>query len=544
MSRDQRVHDNWALLRAQALAAERGAGLRVCFVWQKQGFLGATLRAYDFMVKGLQGVEKELEKLNIPFDVVTSTSGDMAALAAHAAKVDTRVVICDYSPLRVGRLWKDDIAKRLGDGVALIEVDAHNVVPVWQASPKQEIGARTLRPKITAQLPRFLTEFPQVEPLPKPEAAPAAVDWAALVAGLVDVDRGVAPIDWCAPGEAAAHAELADFCGSARLALFATKRNDPLVSAASNLSPYFHFGQLAPQRAALVVKHSGGDADSVKAFLEESIIRRELSDNYCHYQSHYDSLLGAAAWARDSLELHAADAREHVYSRQQLECGETHEDIWNAAQLQMVRTGKMHGFMRMYWAKKILEWTPAPADALATALYFNDKYSLDGRDPNGYVGVAWAIMGVHDLGWKEREIFGKVRYMNYAGCKRKFKVAEYAAKWTGVIAEAKPAKKAPAAKKAKAETAAAPPAAKAKAAAAKATAKKAKAETTAAEAAPAKKAKAETAAPAKAPATKKAKPGAGLRDACRGRAGRGRAESDKEPQRPNGFQGQRTPRSE
>ena len=199
----------------------------------------------------------------------------------------------------------------------------------------------------------------------------------------------------------------------------------------SDLSPYLHTGQLGAQRMALLVKqaNSSSTSDGVKAFLEESIVRRELSDNFCFYQPQYDSLQGAAGWARDSLALHSADAREHVYSEAQFEAGQTHEDLWNAAQRQLVSTGKMHGFMRMYWAKKILEWSASPEEALRIALHLNDKYSLDGCDPNGYVGCAWSIMGTHDMGWAERAVFGKIRYMNYNGCKRKFDTAAYVAKW-------------------------------------------------------------------------------------------------------------------
>jgi len=181
---------------------------------------------------------------------------------------------------------------------------------------------------------------------------------------------------------------------------------------------------------ALMVKvHKKKYGAAVDTFLEEAVVRRELADNYCFYQPNYDSLEGAAGWAVESLQLHASDKRDHVYSLQQLEEARTHEDLWNAAQRQLYITGKMHGFMRMYWAKKILEWSPSPEDALAWAIYLNDKYSLDGRDPNGYVGCAWSVMGVHDMGWKERPVFGKIRYMNYAGCKRKFDVQKYVGKW-------------------------------------------------------------------------------------------------------------------
>ncbi|CAK9015387.1 unnamed protein product [Durusdinium trenchii] len=154
-----------------------------------------------------------------------------------------------------------------------------------------------------------------------------------------------------------------------------------------------------------------------EAFIEESVVRRELSDNFCFYNDKYDSLEGAAAWAQQTLKDHAKDKREHLYTMEELEGGKTHDDLWNASQQQMVQEGKMHGFLRMYWAKKILEWSPSPKEALQRSIELNDRYELDGRDPNGYVGCMWSICGVHDMGWKERPVFGKIRFMNYAGCK-------------------------------------------------------------------------------------------------------------------------------
>jgi len=267
-------------------------------------------------------------------------------------------------------------------------------------------------------------------------------DWKALTASL-QIDRTVREVDWITPGPSAALDAVRAF-GSSRLRLFADKRNDPNSAALSDLSPYLHFGQLSAQRMALMVQElaerqgRAADKAGLESFLEESIVRRELADNYCYYQPNYDNLAGAAGWARESLELHASDPRPHVYSLAQLEGAKSHEDIWNAAQRQMATTGKMHGFMRMYWAKKILEWSPSPEEALRRAIYLNDKYSIDGRDPNGYVGCGWAIMGVHDMGWAERAIFGKIRFMNYEGCKRKFDIKRYAAKWSASATSASP----------------------------------------------------------------------------------------------------------
>jgi deoxyribodipyrimidine photo-lyase len=180
---------------------------------------------------------------------------------------------------------------------------------------------------------------------------------------------------------------------------------------------------------ALAAKKTGQPHE---AFLEELIVRKELADNYCFYNSNYDSFLGFPDWAKKTLDAHRHDKREFIYSLETLTEAKTHDDAWNAAQMQMVKTGYMHGYMRMYWAKKILEWTSSPEEALQFANTLNDQFELDGRDPNGYTGTAWAIGGVHDRPWGERPIFGMIRYMNAAGLKRKFDIGSYIRHWLNV----------------------------------------------------------------------------------------------------------------
>ena len=188
-----------------------------------------------------------------------------------------------------------------------------------------------------------------------------------------------------------------------------------------------HFGQISAQRVALTVQQFYQTFSSSKVFLEELIVRRELADNFCYFNTNYDSFNGFHNWAKETLNKHRNDKREFVYSLRDFENANTHEDLWNAAQKELLVTGKMHGYMRMYWAKKILEWTKSPEEALQISIYLNDKYELDGRDPNGYVGCAWSIGGVHDRAWKERKILGKIRYMNKNGAMRKFDVKAYIA---------------------------------------------------------------------------------------------------------------------
>ena len=238
------------------------------------------------------------------------------------------------------------------------------------------------------------------------------------------INRNINEVNWIKPGFVKANEELTHFLEN-KLDNYAEDRNDPVKDGQSNLSPYLHFGQISAQRIALEVKRINGNRESEKSFLEELIVRRELSDNFCYFNNNYDSFNGFKDWAKDSLTIHKKDKREFSYTLEQFEKAGTHEDLWNAAQMEMVQTGKMHGYMRMYWAKKILEWSDSPDNAMKIALYLNDKYELDGRDPNGYAGCAWSIGGIHDRAWNEREIFGKIRYMNRNGAKRKFNIIEY-----------------------------------------------------------------------------------------------------------------------
>jgi deoxyribodipyrimidine photo-lyase len=183
---------------------------------------------------------------------------------------------------------------------------------------------------------------------------------------------------------------------------------------------------LSAQRAVLeTLEHPQVPVEAKEVFLEELVVRRELADNFCFYNPLYDSIKSFPQWAQNTLEKHRSDPRDYIYSLKELEQAETHDPLWNAAQQELVHYGKMHGYMRMYWAKKILEWTASPEEAMHHAIYLNDTYSLDGVDSNGYTGIAWSIGGVHDRAWRERPVFGTIRYMNYNGAKRKFNVDEY-----------------------------------------------------------------------------------------------------------------------
>ena len=418
MSRDQRAEDNWALLFSQRLAIERGQPLAVAFALAPS-FLGATRRQYAFMLRGLEEVEKSLARLHIPFFLLFGSPE--RTLPAFLRRVKASALVTDFDPLRLKRQWKESVVPAVT--IPCYEVDAHNIVPCRYVSEKQEFAARTLRPKIQRALPEFLLDIPRSKPHPFPWPADTLpVDWQGIARRL-RLDHSVAEAPDIRPGRRAALQTMKRFLDS-RLARYDAESNDPLANVQSDLSPYLHFGQLSAQRVALQVS-AAPSGDGVDAFLEQLIVRRELSDNYCLHNPHYDSLDGAPAWARRTLEEHRRDKRDTVYTLEQFERGETHDPLWNAAQNQMVTTGKMANYLRMYWGKKILEWTPSPEEAYRVAITLNDRYELDGRDPNGYAGIAWCIAGVHDRPWQTRPIFGSIRYMNFKGCQRKFDVQEY-----------------------------------------------------------------------------------------------------------------------
>ena len=419
MSRDQRAHDNWALLFTQKIAKEKKKPIVVLFNLVSD-FLEATIRQYGFMLKGLQEVEAELNKYNIPFFLLSGKPE--IEIPKFIKKNNASILVTDFDPLRIKRIWKKEVAKKTT--IPFYEVDAHNIVPCLYVSNKAEFAAHTIRSKIHKLLPEFLDDIPRLQKM-KPDDSITAdkINWENVISSL-NINRNVKEVNWIKPGEKAAAKSLKDFLEN-RFTKYVEERNDPNKNALSNLSPYIHFGQISAQRIALTVQQFYQKNPSADAFLEELIVRRELADNFCYFNTKYDSFDGFHAWAKETLNRHRKDKRDFVYSLEDFESANTHEDLWNAAQTELLVRGKMHGYMRMYWAKKILEWSKSPEEALRIAIYLNDKYELDGRDPNGYVGCAWSIGGVHDRAWAERPVYGKIRYMNRNGAVRKFNVEAY-----------------------------------------------------------------------------------------------------------------------
>ena len=415
--RDKRVSDNWSLLVAQQIAIKNKVPLIVCFQFIGK-FPDSNIRQNGFLFKGLLETRHTLQKLNIEFLFLQGRPEKVINQLIEKRSIGT--VVVDHNPLKV---YRKRIKRVIGKtNIPFYQVDAHNIVPCWKASGKKEYAAYTIRPKIKNNLKRYLTDMPQVirHPYGNPQIKVLSLN--SILSGIVQ-DSTVKEVDWVNPGEIAAKDILNKL--KTKLKGYSSNRNDPTKAALSDLSPYFHFGHIAPQRVAWEIHRSKLQKEDKDAFLEEMIIRRELSDNFCEYEPEYDQFEGFHTWSQKTLNEHRNDEREYIYPLGQFEAAETHDDLWNAAQNEMKITGKMHGYMRMYWAKKILEWTPSPEIAQQIAIDLNDKYELDGRDPNGYTGIAWSIGGIHDRAWFERPIFGKIRYMNYNGCKSKFDVMKY-----------------------------------------------------------------------------------------------------------------------
>jgi deoxyribodipyrimidine photo-lyase len=425
MSRDQRAENNHALWVAAELSARHNLPLFVYF----HGYLKKSVRIrqqFDFMYEGLYEVQEQLKSLGIPLIV---TTGD---LVSTLKEIDT-----EYSP----HTWIMDFHSLVGfkrnieslkkvSKATIIAVDTHNVVPVFVASQKQEWAAYTLRPKIHKLLPHFLKPLPQL-----PNFHTAQLDQLKETVSLQEVHSMVNAsnvegyVPTILPGRRQALKSMQRFIEEI-LPTYSEMRNDPSDDHQSNLSPYFHFGTLSTLEVALSIQKSAhNESEGANSFIDESFVRIELADNFCYYNEAYRTSEGIPEWAVKTLKQHQNDKREYVYTLSDLEIANTHDEAWNASQRQMTTTGKMHGYMRMYWAKKILEWTSSYDDAIKYAIYLNDKYELDGLDPNGYVGILWSIGGLHDRPWIERPIFGQVRYMNAAGLARKFDIQKYIALW-------------------------------------------------------------------------------------------------------------------
>jgi deoxyribodipyrimidine photo-lyase len=381
-------------------------------------FPEANQRHYFFMLEGLREIETSLKCRGIKFAVwPKSPELGVVDLSKGAA-----LIVTDRGYLRIQREWRSYVADKID--APLMQVESDVIVPIESASLKEEYSAASLRPKVERALKRFLT------PIRKREVRTRLLDYDVDSFDITDVekavsrlhvDRSVKQVAGFHGGTQEAKRHLNIFIFE-KLKHYEQMKNDPTRDVLSNLSPYLHFGHISPLYVALRVLSS--NCPGKGAFLEELIVRRELSMNFVFYNQNYDSYMSLPRWAKETLTQHKSDKRDYVYTLDEFEEAKTHDPFWNAAQLEMVHTGKMHGYMRMYWGKKILEWTESPEEAYRIALELNNKYELDGRDPNGFAGVAWCF-GKHDRPWPERPVLGKVRYMNANGLRRKFDAQRY-----------------------------------------------------------------------------------------------------------------------
>lgn len=423
MQASQRTRYNHALEHAIWQANRLRLPVVVCFGLM-DNYPEANERHYAFMLQGLSDVEEALSTRSIRF-VVRHGSPPQAAidLAPQAA-----LIVCDRGYLRHQRRWRDELADRGGCRVEQVETDI--VVPVATASDKREFAARTLRPKILRLRDQYLVQTRHVIPalsslsfdlksevdLTDPEAALSKLK----------IDRSVPRVARFRGGETEAQRLLRKFVRQ-KLGGYVDGRRDLSIDGTSTLSPYLHFGQISPVQIALSARDADAPRADKEAFLEELIVRRELSINFVHFTSNYDSYDSLPVWAKKTLDAHQRDKRPVLYSRDELEQARTHDSHWNAAQREMNATGFMHNAMRMYWGKKVLEWSPTPCEAFERLLYLNNRLFLCGRDPASYANVGW-IFGLHDRPWASRPIFGNVRYMNDSGLNRKFDMEAYVAR--------------------------------------------------------------------------------------------------------------------
>lgn len=424
MQQAQRAEFNPAL--ETAIAQANALHLPVLTGFALTAFPEANRRHYQFMLEGLRETRLRLAARGIGFCLRSGPPEDVIPELAKSAAL----LVGDVGYLRGQRKWREDVARRVTGPILFVETDA--IVPVAEVSDHAEFAARTLRPKIHRQLAKFLkSSKPLAVARPSLDLVKRSLsldDPGALCRAL-GVDETIAPSAHLAGGLSAANSLLRRFIGH-RLEDYAEESNDPVLDGCSHMSPYLHFGQVSALDIALRVGKSNAPRAASDAYLEQLIVRRELSLNACWFHPGYDRYDVLPAWAQKTLDQHRKDPREFLYARAQWEAGATHDPCWNAAQAEMVRSGQMHNYMRMYWGKKILEWSRSPEEAFETALFLNNKYEVDGRDPNGFVGVAWCF-GLHDRPWTERPVFGTIRYMNANGLRRKFDIQAYIDRWLG-----------------------------------------------------------------------------------------------------------------
>ena len=437
MQRAQRGVDNHAVNLAVHVANELELPLVVYFAGISN-FPHANLRHYVFLQQGLKDIEEDLAKRNISFVMRRAPHESHERLLAD---VGAAMLIGDENPMREPERWRSELARKIGK--PFWTVDADVIVPS-KLIEKAQYGAYTIRPRLYRLLPDYLVTYenPRAKhEWKRPKGFHADSLTEDMTKGWKDLDRSVGPVEAWQGGTHAGLKRLRHFCAKL-LEDYDAARDKPEMDGSSAMSPYLHYGHVGPQTIALAVaeaaKGNPAMTKSKDSYFNELIVWRELAANFVRYTPNYDTHECAENWAKQTIAEHARDEREHLYSLAKLERAETFDELWNAAQIQMVEQGWMHNRMRMYWAKKILEWTPDVATAVKYAIHLNDKYFLDGRDPNGYAGIAWSMLGKFDRPWFDRPVFGKIRYMSGASTGKKFDSKTYIRQMQALRGEAHP----------------------------------------------------------------------------------------------------------
>jgi deoxyribodipyrimidine photo-lyase len=421
MQQSQRAEYNHALEYAVQQANALGQGVLVGF-GLTDNYPEANLRHYTFMLEGLRETQSSLAEKGIKMVIQYGSPADVASTLGKKASL----IVCDRGYLRHQKAWRAQVARSANCCVVQVESDV--VIPIEVVSNKTEYAARTIRPKIHKHLKAFLVPFKSISV----KKSSLGLKVKGLDLGKLDtilkklsLDRSIAAVSRYFKGGSSHGKSRLDGFIKNRFDHYVKNRNQPQTDDISHMSPYLHFGQISPLYLSLKIQASGRRFTVARAaYLEELIVRRELAVNFVYFNQKYDSYSCLPQWAQKTLKQHRKDPRENVYTRRQLEDAETHDDYWDAAMREMKITGFMHNYMRMYWGKKILEWCRTPEYAFRTALAINNKYFLDGRDPNSYAGVSW-VFGLHDRAWFERPIFGKIRYMAASGLERKCDIRGY-----------------------------------------------------------------------------------------------------------------------
>lgn len=424
MQQSQRASANPALELAIAAANRLELPVLVAF-GLTDDFPEANARHYAFMLQGLAATAEELRARGVAFTVRRGAPDEVILALAPAAAL----IVCDHGYLRIQKAWRARVAAAAG--VRVVRVEGDVLVPRASASQQRELGARTLRPKLLRLRDRYLRRprglRPRVAGAGLAVPSDVALEDVPAALAALRLDRSVAPVAAFTGGYRAARARLRAFIAR-DLAHYVSARAQPGQARVSGLSPYLHFGQISPIEVALAVRDAAVPEEPRAAFLEELLVRRELAVNFVDTTEDYDRYQSLPVWAQRSLAAHAGDPRPHRYDYATLARAATHDPYWNAAMRELLLTGYMHNHMRMYWGKKVLEWSAKPEEGYANLLRLNNTHFLDGRDASSFANVGW-VFGLHDRPWPERSIFGVVRYMNAAGLERKTDIEVYVGKW-------------------------------------------------------------------------------------------------------------------